>query len=325
MAIEQTAQISLLDALYCEEEKWNDVVEDTNDDETHLTLPPSLLEQDLFWDDHELHSLFSKEAQAHPNPTLSLPRKESVDWILKTNSHYAFSPLTAILAVNFLDRFLCTLTANDNDSQPWMMQLAAVTCLSLAAKVEETHVPLLLDLQVEDTKYVFESKTIQRMELLVLSSLQWRMNPVTPVSFLDHIIRRLGLKSYIHWEFLTTCETLLLSVASDPRYTLYLPSVLATAAMLHVIHRLEPRRAAEYESQLLGVLKNNKEEVNECYEVIREVHSISNTGLSFHGCNNGLKRKIFQVQDGEILSDSSSICKKARAEQQQSLSPLSAN
>jgi hypothetical protein len=29
-----------------------------------------------------------------------------------------------------------------------MTQLAAVACLSLAAKMEETHVPLLLDLQV---------------------------------------------------------------------------------------------------------------------------------------------------------------------------------
>ncbi|KAF9592105.1 hypothetical protein IFM89_011943 [Coptis chinensis] len=48
-----------------------------------------------------------------------------------------------------------------------MTQLAAVACLSVAAKVEETQVPLLLDLQVEETKYVFEAKSIQRMELLV--------------------------------------------------------------------------------------------------------------------------------------------------------------
>jgi len=30
----------------------------------------------------------------------------------------------------------------------WMMQLLAVACLSLAAKLEETEVPLSLDLQV---------------------------------------------------------------------------------------------------------------------------------------------------------------------------------
>lgn len=65
---------------------------------------------------------------------------------------------------------------------------------------------------MKDPKYVFEAKTIQRMELLVLSTLQWRMNPVTPISFFDHIVRRLGLKTHLHWEFLYRCEHLLLSV-----------------------------------------------------------------------------------------------------------------
>jgi cyclin D3 len=67
---------------------------------------------------------------------------------------------------------------------------------------------------VEDTKYLFEAKTIQRMELLVLSTLKWKMHPVTPLSFLDHIISRLGLKTNVHWEFLRRCEHLLLYVVS---------------------------------------------------------------------------------------------------------------
>ncbi|XLS47799.1 hypothetical protein HN51_022157 [Arachis hypogaea] len=94
------------------------------------------------------------------------------------------------------DRFL--LSFHFQREKPWMIQLASVTCISLAAKVEETQVPLLLDLQVEDAKYVFEAKTIQRMELLILSTLNWKMHYVTPLSFLDHIIRRLGLKTHLH-------------------------------------------------------------------------------------------------------------------------------
>jgi cyclin D3 len=66
--------------------------------------------------------------------------------------------------------------------------------------------------KVQDTKYVFEAKTIQRMELLILSTLKWKMHPITPHSFLDHIIRRLGLKTNLHWEFLRRCENLLLAV-----------------------------------------------------------------------------------------------------------------
>jgi hypothetical protein len=52
------------------------------------------------------------------------------------------------------------------------------------------------------------------MELLVLSTLQWKMHPVTPLSFLEHITRRLGMKTHLHWEFLRRCERLLLSVVS---------------------------------------------------------------------------------------------------------------
>ena len=34
-------------------------------------------------------------------------------------------------------------------------------------------------------KYIFEAKTIQRMELLVLDVLDWRLRSVTPFSFLS--------------------------------------------------------------------------------------------------------------------------------------------
>lgn len=39
--------------------------------------------------------------------------------------------------------------------------------------------------QVEGAKYIFEPKTIQRMELLVLTVLDWRLRSVTPFSFID--------------------------------------------------------------------------------------------------------------------------------------------
>ncbi|XP_016516050.1 cyclin-D3-1 [Nicotiana tabacum] len=272
---EQT-QSFLLDALYCEEERWEESLEDEISEEKTRSFPLPLLEQDLYWENEELLSLFTKEKETISNfdtiktdPLLCLARNEAVKWILKVNAHYGFSTLTAILAINYFDRFISSV--HFQKDKAWMIQLVAVTCLSLAAKVEETQVPLLLDFQVEDAKYVFEAKTIQRMELLVLSSLKWRMNPVTPLSFLDHIIRRLGLKSHIHWEFLKQCERLLLLVIADCRFLCYMPSVLATATMLHVIHQVEPCNAVDYQNQLLEVLNISKEKVNDCYELITEL------------------------------------------------------
>ncbi|KAL7213045.1 hypothetical protein ACSBR2_015700 [Camellia fascicularis] len=68
------------------------------------------------------------------------------------------------------------------------------------------HVLLIIaDGQVEESKFVFEARIIQRMELLVLSTLQWKMNSLTPLSFVDHIVRRFGLKTDLHLEFLWRC------------------------------------------------------------------------------------------------------------------------
>lgn len=67
------------------------------------------------------------------------------------------------------------------------MQLLSVACVSVAAKMEESHVPLLLDLQLRDPTYVFEPRTIQRMELLLAAALRWRLRAVTPFDFLHHL------------------------------------------------------------------------------------------------------------------------------------------
>ncbi|XP_021284303.1 cyclin-D3-1-like isoform X2 [Herrania umbratica] len=116
-------------------------------------------------------------------------RKEAVDWIWKVHAHFGFGPLCAYLSINYLDRFL---SAYELPGKAWMMQLLAVACLSIAAKMEETEVPLILDLQVGESKFVFEARTIQRMELLVLSTLKWRMQAITPFSFLDYFLYKLN-------------------------------------------------------------------------------------------------------------------------------------
>ncbi|XP_028767653.1 cyclin-D3-1-like [Neltuma alba] len=286
---------SFLDALYCDEERWEEeeVEQVEGNNETGFLLPRILSEQDLFWEDEELNSLFSKEEEAcfDLDVDLSLARREAIEWMLKVHAHYGFSALTATLAINYLDRFLSSF--HFQREKPWMIQLVAVACLSLAAKVEETQVPLLLDLQVEDTKCMFEAKTIQRMELLVLSALKWKMHPVTPLSFLDHIIRRLGLKTHLHWEFLRRCEHLLLSILPDSRFVGYLPSVLATATMLRVVDQIEQSEGMEYKNQLLGVLKSNKEKVDECYNAIQEMSKGNN--YYNYGHNKTKKRRYEEI------------------------------
>ncbi|KAI5436970.1 Beta-galactosidase 4 [Lathyrus oleraceus] len=132
---------------------------------------------------------------------------------------------------------------------------------------------------VEESRFKFEAKTIQRMELLVLSTLKWRMHPVTPISFFEHIVRRLGLKSRLHWEFMWRCERVLLHVIADSKVMMsYLPSTLAAATMIHVIKEIEPFNATEYINQLLDLLKISEEQVNQCYKLMLKL-LVSDDGI----------------------------------------------
>ncbi|KAL6527377.1 hypothetical protein OROGR_016467 [Orobanche gracilis] len=306
---EQNPQI-LFDALYHPEEQTDNVdsilhpncsVECQEENSpTHRCLNRKhlleFLEQDLSEDEELIYLLNQEQGQAQyddvfekKNSSLARARCEAVEWMLKVIGYYSFSALTAVLAVNYLDRFLQARFKSSGEEKPWMTQLAAVACLSLAAKVEESRVPLLVDLQVEESKYVFESKTIQRMEILVLSTLGWKMNPVTPLSFLDYIATRLKFSGHLRMEFLRRCDCLLLSIISDCRFMCYMPSALATAVMAYVISNLEPCIGVEYQDQLLGVLGTNKDEVKDCCELV-----VVATSVHIHSSN----KRVFGSMPG---------------------------
>ncbi|XP_013710307.1 cyclin-D4-1 isoform X2 [Brassica napus] len=122
---------------------------------------------------------------------LNVRRTEALNWIWKACEEHHFGPLCVCLSVNYLDRFL-SVHDHPNIDKAWTMQLLALACLSLAAKVEETEVPLLIDLQVGDPQFVFEAKSIQRMELLVLNRLEWRLRAITPCSYIRYFLRKMS-------------------------------------------------------------------------------------------------------------------------------------
>ncbi|KAJ9537900.1 hypothetical protein OSB04_030633 [Centaurea solstitialis] len=314
MAISSPSTSSISDTLfYCQEQQQQQ-------SPTHHHHPchnqqQQYHDQDFSWEHEELISLFTKQHLQPPpftfsflqtDPSLSIARKQAVDWILKVKTHFAFTHLTAILSINYLDTFISSL--HFKKDKPWMIQLLAVTCLSLAAKTQQTQVPSLLDLQVEETKYLFESKTIQKMELLVMSALKWKMNPVTPISFLDHVVRRFGFKSldddddHLHyWDyFFKKCEDLILSMVSDSRFVGYEPSVLASATMVHVMDEVDLFNCVDYQNQVMDVLKTTKEKVKECHEMMMMMEASS------HACSiNPKKRKLEEEDDDTMHSNSS--------------------
>ncbi|OVA01808.1 Cyclin [Macleaya cordata] len=164
-------------------------------------------------------------------------RREAVDWIGKVHAHYSFGPLSAYLSVNYLDRFLSAYELPRGKA--WMMQLLAVACLSLAAKMEETEVPLSLDLQVGESKFVFEARTIQRMELLVLSTLKWRMQAVTPFSLVDYFLWKINNDQPPPRSSISRSIELILSTIKGIDFLEFRPSEIAAAVAISVSGELQ--------------------------------------------------------------------------------------
>ncbi|RDX78923.1 Cyclin-D3-1 [Mucuna pruriens] len=198
-------------------------------------------------------------------------RKDAIDWIEKVRDHFGFGPLCAYLSINYLDRFLSAYELPKQKG--WTMQLLAVGCLSLAAKMEETDVPFVLDLQVGESKYIFEAKTIQRMELLVLSTLRWRMQAITPFSFIDCFLYKIkDDESPIGASILQSME-LILSTVRGIDFLEFRPSEIAAAVAISVVGEAQTVHTEKAISVLIQLVE--KERVLKCVQMIQELSSNS--------------------------------------------------
>ncbi|XP_017421022.1 cyclin-D5-1 isoform X2 [Vigna angularis] len=111
----------------------------------------------------------------------------------------------------------------------WAIRLLSIACLSLAAKMEECNVPELSEFKSED--YSFEGKVIQKMELLVLTTLEWEMGIITPFDFLSYFITKFCKESPPSPTFSKTMQ-LIFTTMKEVNLMDQKPSVIAAAATL---------------------------------------------------------------------------------------------
>ncbi|KAK4276867.1 hypothetical protein QN277_014969 [Acacia crassicarpa] len=287
-------------SLLCTED---DIIFDDNDCESTMGMPenpwhqishrlhnPSLLFDDItglpLQSDECLAIMVEKECQHMPAGDYlnklrtgvldSGARKEAIDWIEKVLAHFHFGPLSAYLSINYMDRFLSLYELPKGKS--WSMQLLAVACLSLAAKLEENKVPLCVDLQVAESKFIFEARTIQRMELLILSTLKWRMQAISPFSFIEHFISKINEDQTPLRTSTTKSIQLILNTVRGIDSLEFKPSEIAAAVAIFVVGGTQTVNAEKAISVLAQHV--DKERVLKCFKVVQELSSNSSTSSS---------------------------------------------
>jgi len=111
----------------------------------------------------------------HRHPDLS-PRIRLilVDWLFEVADEFGLQRETVYLAVNYVDRYLSVVKNCARD----VIQLLGVTCLFLAAKLEEVRPPVVQD-YARVTAGLHTCLDVRQTELLVLAKLNWKMSAPT--------------------------------------------------------------------------------------------------------------------------------------------------
>ncbi|KAG1366905.1 cyclin-D5-2 [Cocos nucifera] len=180
---------------------------------------------------------------------LTCARSDAVGWILKTKACFGFCSKTAYMAVTYFDRFLMHRRIDD-DRKIWAVQLLSVACLSLAAKMEECKVPALSEFGLEE--YDFKSSVIQRMEFLVLKTLEWRLNSVTPFAYLSYFASKIQEHK---WNDLMEKAIGFIFAAASRVMNLvdYRPSVVAAAAILAAFDERLTQNLADFKMRIISL------------------------------------------------------------------------
>ncbi|ESW27808.1 hypothetical protein PHAVU_003G234000 [Phaseolus vulgaris] len=228
------------------------------------------------------------------------PREEAINWILKVHAYYSFRPETAYLSVNYLDRFLLSHTLRHDKA--WPLQLLSVACLSLAAKMEETKVPLLLDLQVIDSRFLFKPKIVQRMELLVMTSLKWRLRTITPFDFVHLFIAKLSCSASTWGDLSYTVSRVsdvIIRTCLVMDFLVFSPSTIAASALLWVTNQCVEDTKSDYFHKNINI-----EMVRKCYKLMKQKQIIRLSELYWARSSQLLPRSPTCVLDSATMQES---------------------
>ncbi|KAK9109091.1 hypothetical protein Sjap_017151 [Stephania japonica] len=212
-------------------------------------------------------------------------RREAVDWMEKTallvfwhsckfsnviwvHNYYCFGPLSAYLSVSYLDRFLSAYELPRGKT--WMMQLLAVACLSLAAKMEETDVPLCLDLQNG-------ASCVEHIEM--------ENARVTPFSFIDSFLWKINGDQLPPMSMISKSIELTLSIIKGIDYLKFRPSEVAAAVAISVVGETQ---ILDFDKTTSHFIKRvGKERVMKCIEMIQELSFIGGSSGGAKVISNG--------------------------------------
>ncbi|XP_006867446.1 PREDICTED: G1/S-specific cyclin-E1 [Chrysochloris asiatica] len=103
-----------------------------------------------------------------------------LDWLMEVCEVYKLHRETFYLAQDFFDRYMAT----QENVVKTLLQLIGISCLFIAAKLEEIYPPKLHQFAYV-TDGACSGSDILNMELVIMKALKWHLSPLTVVSWLN--------------------------------------------------------------------------------------------------------------------------------------------
>ncbi|XP_030459458.1 putative cyclin-D6-1 isoform X1 [Syzygium oleosum] len=226
-----------------------------------------------------------------------------------------FDPALSYLAINYVDRFLSSHKLQK--PKPWVLRLLAVSCVALAAKMLKTEIALA-DVQSDGGGFIFDAHSIQKMELLVLGALQWRMRSITPFCFISFFVSLFELRDPpLGQAIQARASEIILKAQNDIKLLEFKPSITAASALLCACHELFPLQFASFKSDISSCSYVNKDNLLHCYNAMQDgamdgfgsaldVHSSSDTPIN-------VLDHHFSCSDSEMTNVAASTVRSQRA------------
>ncbi|XP_024028218.1 putative cyclin-D6-1 [Morus notabilis] len=248
--------------------------------EFDLTDPLTLSFQEEHQSDTDIADLFASEADhMHSRNFFSRLknsdsyvsfRSEAISLVLQAQFSCDFDPFISYLAINYMDRYLVS-KQEIPQGKPWFSRLFIVACLSLAAKMKNFPFSLS-DIQRDEEGFIFDAKTVHKMELLILDALSWRMRSITPFSFFAFFMSFFELNDHPLTQALKDrASEIIFSSQSDMKFSEFKPSVIAASALLSASHELFPLQFPSFNASISDCQYVKRENLIKCFNQMQEM------------------------------------------------------
>ncbi|KAL3637702.1 hypothetical protein CASFOL_018150 [Castilleja foliolosa] len=210
-----------------------------------------------------------KPSDPDENPASKSTRLEALEWILQTSIMLGYHNRTVYLSLIYFDRFWAIIGLSD--AKPtWTSRILSIACLSIAAKMEEQKAHSFKEYHVDG--YKFQGGAVQKMELCVLNTLEWKMVVITPFTYLNYFVFKFCVEKSRQQEIVNQAVDLILVIMEEMNVAEIRPSIVAAASVLAAYDCQLHKKMLENKIDAIPTWgSKEKEQTFSCYCLLQDV------------------------------------------------------